>query len=53
MFASKDLLAFEGRPEDVREIQQLLVSEGHFGSAEAFNAHMRAKLTALLSAHFV
>ncbi len=52
MFASRNMLAFEGMPRDVQAIQQLLVSEGYFGSAEAFNTQMRAKLVALLSEHF-
>ncbi len=48
----KDMLAFEGQPRDVLAIRELLVSPGYFGSVDAFNTHMRAKLVGLLSEHF-
>ena len=48
MFAQRDFLAMQGRPEDVKEISALLVSPDLFSSAEEFNRHTRAKLTSLL-----
>jgi hypothetical protein len=48
MFAHRDLLGFYGLPEDVREIRSLLVSERGFGSAQAFNDHMREELARTL-----
>jgi hypothetical protein len=53
MFASRDMLAFQGQPQDVQAIRELLVSDGYYGSADAFNEHMRLKLIELLSKHFV
>ena len=38
----------QGRPADVREISELLVSPDLYGSADAFNHHMRDKLTDLV-----
>ena len=48
MFANRNFLDMQGRPEDVHEIRKLLVTGDFFGSAADFNQHMCEKLTKLV-----
>ena len=48
MFANRNFLDMQGRPDDVHEIRKLLVTGDFFGSAADFNQHMCEKLTKLV-----
>ena len=48
MFANRNFLEMQGRPDDVNEIRKLLVTKDFFGSAAEFNRHMCEKLTKLV-----
>ena len=46
MFRGRDFFrGMQGRPDDVRGIQAMLLSSGFFPTPESFNAHMSEKLT--------
>jgi hypothetical protein len=46
MFRGRDFFrGMQGRPDDVRGIQAMLLSTGFFPTPESFNAHMSEKLT--------
>ena len=49
VFQERNFLDMQGRPDDVVEIKTLILSQ-YKGSANAFNTHMRKKLTELF--HF-